>query len=130
MVALIGGACRAVMEKEKRNPNFIYIYSEALQQEIAMSRKTGDLVCADGTKYSAAEVALIASGEVPVTLAEHRVKKLFSGEFIGYDKTGEKGKPAGSLGAEGSGNNPSPSGAVASAPSDGDGPGSGELDIF
>jgi len=117
------------MEEKKRNPNFIYIYSEALQQEIAMSRKTGDVVCSDGTKYSAAEVALIASGEVPVTLAEHKVKKLFNGEILGYDKAGEK-KPAGSHGAESSGNNPNPSAEMGSAPKDGDGAGSGELDIF
>jgi hypothetical protein len=78
-------AQRAVMEK-KRNPNFIYIYSEALKQEIAMSKKTGDVTCADGVKYSRAEVEIVASGGVEVGLAEHRVKKIFGGEIVGFER--------------------------------------------
>ncbi|GHV90419.1 hypothetical protein AGMMS50268_09220 [Spirochaetia bacterium] len=119
------------MEK-KRNPNFIYIYSEALKQEIAMSKKTGDVTCADGVKYSKAEVQIVASGEVEVTLAEHRVKKIFGGEIVRYERTGSNnpGKQTPLASGDGFGNTEN-SGAEMAGPSKvGEVNASGELDIF
>ncbi|MCL2410091.1 MAG: hypothetical protein FWC97_00465 [Treponema sp.] len=119
------------MEKE-RNPNFIYMYAEAVEQEIAISKKTGDIFCADGVRYSAAEVALIASGEVPVTLKEHAIKKLFNGEIVGYERKAadDKREFVKNGGAESPDNAKSYGGKVAPPPAVGVENGSGELDIY
>ena len=77
------------MEKKKRNPNFIYLISEYLQVEFAISKKTGDVYSADGVKYTAREVELLASNKIILTSAEHTVKKLFGGEFVGCEKIGK-----------------------------------------
>jgi hypothetical protein len=125
-------AQRAVMEK-KRNPNFIYWYSETLKQEIAMSKKTGDVICADGVKYSRTEVEIVTSGEVKVGLAEHRVKKIFGGEIIGFERrsgTVSQGKPDAPAGAENLGNAKNPGMEMVDPSKNGEGNESGELDIF
>ena len=80
------------MEKKKRNPNFIYLISEYLQVEFAISKKTGDVYSADGVKYTAREVELLASNKIILTSAEHTVKKLFGGEFVGCEERGENNK--------------------------------------
>jgi hypothetical protein len=119
------------MEK-KRNPNFIYMHSEALKQEIAISKKTGDVTCADGVKYSNAEVQIVASGGVEVTLAEHRVKKIFGGEIVRYERTGSDnpGKQAPPAGGDGVNNTENSDAEMAGPSKDGEGDASGELDIF
>jgi len=66
------------MEK-KRNPNFVYMISDALQQELAISKKTGNVTCEDGVKYSYDEIILI---EGKLTIEAHRVKKLIGGEIV------------------------------------------------
>jgi hypothetical protein len=120
------------MEK-KRNPNFIYMYSETIKQEIAMSKKTGDVTCADGVKYSRAEVEIVASGGVEVGLTEHRIKKIFGGEIVGFERrsgTVSQGKPDEPAGAENPGNAKNPGMEMADPSKDGAGNESGELDIF
>jgi hypothetical protein len=122
----------AVVEK-KRNPNFIYWYSEALKQEIAMSKKTGDVTCADGVKYSKAEVGIMEHGGTEVCLAGHRIKKIFGGEIIGFERrsgTVSQGKPDTSTGTENSGNTKNPGMEMANPSKNGAGNESGELDIF
>lgn len=65
-----------------RKPGFIYIYSKALNQEIAMSEKTGKVYCSDGVTYEADEVARISKiyGEIPLSV--HTLKKQFAGSKI------------------------------------------------
>jgi hypothetical protein len=120
------------MEK-KQNPNFVYWYSEILKQEIAMSKKTGDVTCADGVKYSRAEMEVMTSGGAQVGLAEHRIKKIFGGEIVGFERrsgTVSQGKPAAPAGAENSGNVKNPGVEMAGPSKNGSGNESGELDIF
>ena len=131
MVALAGGAGRTVMEK-KRNPNFIYCWSEEFQQEFAISRKTGDVTFADGTKYSKKEIDIMVAAGTQLTLAEHRVKKIIGGEIVGCEKAGSdsKGKPVESGCAESANNAENIGREVAPAPADGTGARDGELDIY
>jgi len=89
MGAAACGTCGAVVEEKKRNPNFIYLKSEYLQIEFAVSKKTGDVFSADGVKYAAKEVELLASNKIIITHVEHLVKKLFGGEFVGCEKMGK-----------------------------------------
>jgi hypothetical protein len=117
---------------KERNPNFIYVYSEVFQQEYAISRNTGDVVFADGTKYSRKEIDVLARRGTQLTLEEHRVKKIIGGEIVehGENESGSQGKQPEGNGAGGSGN-PAPSGSeVASSPENGTSHESGELDIF
>ena len=117
---------------KKRNPNFLYLYSEALEQEIAMSKKTGVVTCADGVMYSKAEVQLIASGEVMVTIAEHRIKKIFGGEIVAYERTGsgdQRKQPAGG-GTENSPHDTHPPETLPGTSGNGAVVRQGELDIF
>ena len=76
------------MEEKKRNPNFIYLKSESLQMELAISKKTGIVASSDGVKYTPEEIEHFASNKIVVTLTEHKVKKLFGGEFVGCEKKG------------------------------------------
>jgi hypothetical protein len=120
------------MEK-KRNQNFIYWYSEELKQEIAMSKKTGDVTCADGVKYSRAEMEIVANGGVKVGLAEHWIKKIFGGEIVGFERrsgTVSQGKPDAPAGAENPGNTKNPGMEMAGPSKNSTENESGELDIF
>ena len=74
------------MEEKKRNPNFIYLNSESLKMELAISKKTGDVFSADGVKYTAGEITLFAANGITVTPGKHKVKKLFGGEFVGCEE--------------------------------------------
>jgi len=71
------------MTEKKRNPNFVYKFSDALQQELAISKKTGNVTCADGVKYSYDEIILIGG---LLTLAAHRVKKSIGGVIVEFKK--------------------------------------------
>jgi hypothetical protein len=121
------------MAKE-RNPNFVYVYSEVFGQEYAISKKTGDVTFADGTKYSSKEIDILVESGMQLTLAEHRIKKIIGGEIVGFTKTGagadNKGKPVESGSAKNIDNAKNPSGEVAAPPKDGAGTESDELDIY
>jgi hypothetical protein len=98
-----------------------------------MSKKTGDVTCADGVKYTSAEVQIVASGEVEVTLVEHRIKKIFGGEIVGFERrsgTISQGKPDAPAGTENSGNIKNSGVEMADPSKNGAGNESGELDIF
>jgi|GEM_PF-6525136 len=69
------------MSEKPRNPNFVYMLSDGLQQVLAISKKTGHVTCEDGVKYSYDEIIRI---EGNLTLEAHRVKKLIGGEIVGY----------------------------------------------
>lgn len=66
----------------ERKPGFTYFYSETLQQEIAVSIKSGRVYCSDGVQYSPEELKEIQKtyGELPLQV--HIVKKHFGGEII------------------------------------------------
>lgn len=71
----------------EHKPGFTYIYSKALQQEIAYSQKTGKVYCSDGVQYSPEELKEIQKtyGELPLQV--HHLKKHFGGKII---SAGEK----------------------------------------
>lgn len=71
----------------ERKPGFTYIYSETLQQKIAVSIKSGRVYCSDGAQYSPEEVKEIQKtyGELPLQV--HILKKHFGGKII---SAGEK----------------------------------------
>jgi hypothetical protein len=72
------------MQKE----GFIYIYSDHLKQEIALSEKTGILYCTDKTQYSPQELQILDDGCGVVPLSVHLIKKVFSGKIIKIDRGG------------------------------------------
>jgi hypothetical protein len=72
------------MPKKEHQPGFFYTKSEIINQEIALSKKSGWLYCEDGTKYSPEEVQILkVRGEI--TLGIHNVKKVFKGEIVKYE---------------------------------------------
>jgi hypothetical protein len=117
---------------KKRNPNFIYVYSEVFKQEYAVGRKTGDITFADGVKYSRKEIEIMATAGMGLSPAEHEVKKIIGGEIVSCERarTGDKGKPVESGGAKDTGNAGDTSGEVAGASKAGKVAGCGELDIY
>lgn len=61
-----------------------YIESKTLAQTIAFDENTGWLFCKDGTRYSPAELRIIASGagaDIELPPVVHAVKKIFGGEI-------------------------------------------------
>ena len=66
------------MPKE-RKPGFIYMFSEILNQEIAVSNKTGWVYCEDGTKYSPDELKLLHTIGGFLPLEVHILKSQFKG---------------------------------------------------
>jgi len=84
----------------ERKPGFIYIYSEILKQEIALSEKTGVVWCKDGVKYSPQEIAVLAEGGGVLPHEVHIVKKVFNdSEVVRYangNRTENQGKFASS----------------------------------
>lgn len=74
----------------ERKPGFTYIYSEILQQEIAISIKTGRLYCSDGVQYSLDEINQIKKtyGEIPLEV--HLLKKHFGGTIVEAGEKNEK----------------------------------------
>ena len=72
------------MSEKPRNPNFVYMLSDGLQQVLAISKKTGNVTCEDGVRYSYDEIIRI---EGNLTLEAHRVKKLIGGEIVEYRKS-------------------------------------------
>jgi hypothetical protein len=83
------------MVERKREPNFIYMKSEILKQEIAMSEKTGWVFCEDKVNYSPQEIAIMQRAGVEIDLCTHLVKKVFDGEIVKIERstgTNDKGK--------------------------------------
>lgn len=74
----------------EHKPGFTYIYSETLQQELAVSIKTGRVYCSDGVQYSPEEVKEIQKtyGELPLQV--HILKKHFGGKIISAGENNEK----------------------------------------
>jgi hypothetical protein len=73
------------MSEKPRNPNFVYMLSDGLQQVLAISKKTGHVTCEDGVKYSYGEIIRIEGNLTPEA---HRVKKLIGGDIVEYRKKG------------------------------------------
>ncbi len=69
------------MSQKEHQPGFTYLYSEILQQEIAISHKTGWVYCQDGTKYSPEELKLLKKigGDIPLQV--HILKNQFKGSI-------------------------------------------------
>jgi hypothetical protein len=75
------------MPKKEHQPGFIYIKSETLNQEIALSEKSGWVFCEDGTRYSPGEIKILdAGGNGVITQGVHNVKKVFGGEVVKLER--------------------------------------------
>jgi hypothetical protein len=120
------------MGERVRKPGFVYIYSEALKQEIAMSEKTGRVYCEDKVQYSPQEIAIMNAAGVEIDLNTHLVKKVFEGEVVKVEGLGTKSQ--GKSDESGCGNGASDnSSAVETAPSANGisaADGNGELGIY
>jgi hypothetical protein len=73
-----------------RKDGFIYFNSGTLEQEIALSEKTGCLYCADKTVYTASEQRLLADGGMEISAAVHLVKKVFEGTIEEIESAGNR----------------------------------------
>jgi hypothetical protein len=74
------------MPKKEHQPGFLYMQSKELNQEIALSEKSGWVFCEDGVKYSPQEVQIIkAGGNGKIDLGVHNAKKVFGGEVVKYE---------------------------------------------
>jgi hypothetical protein len=69
------------MPKEFK-PGWDYIYSNALQQEIAVNPETERVYCEDGTEYTQEEMRIMDSAKQEITPEVHLVKKIFGGEIV------------------------------------------------
>ena len=69
------------MPKEFK-PGFIYIKSEILKQEVALSEKTGWVYCEDGVKYSPQEIDILAEAGAVINLETHKVKKEIGRDIV------------------------------------------------
>jgi hypothetical protein len=73
-----------------RKEGFIYFNSGTLEQDIALSEKTGCLYCADKTVYTVSEQRLLADNGMEIFLAVHLVKKVFEGTIEEVENAGNK----------------------------------------
>lgn len=67
---------------KQHKAGFTYIYSDELKQEIALSHKTGRIICEDGTTYSFTEINQIVEQGKKIPLQVHLLKKIFDGEIV------------------------------------------------
>jgi hypothetical protein len=76
-------------------PDFIYIISDLLKQEVAVSKKTGWVYCEDGVKYSPQEMAVIKKAGSVLDAETHMVKKTIGGEIteVINDRRAAENKP-------------------------------------
>jgi hypothetical protein len=83
------------------HPDYIYIDSELLKQRVAYHKKSGWLFCQDKypdgslVSYSPKELKVFEDSGDKITMAVHTVKKVFTGEVVGYERTGGKGNGPG-----------------------------------
>ena len=75
----------------ERREGFLYINSESLKQEIAMSKKTGWLYTQDKypdgslVSYSPSELEVLAKSGCVLSMCIHTVKKILGGTIIECD---------------------------------------------
>jgi hypothetical protein len=123
----------------ERKEGFLYIKSELLKQEVAMSLKTGWVYCEDKgpdgklVTYSPAELDVLAKTGSVITPGLHAVKKIIGGTIVEYEErngTGDKGKSNPGAPNNGSDNNKNPPGSIQGAGGNDKADGEGELDIY
>ncbi|GHV79167.1 hypothetical protein AGMMS49944_09580 [Spirochaetia bacterium] len=122
-----------------KNPEeFLYMYSEILKQEIALSKKSGWAYSQDKgpdgkfVSYSPKEIQLITGGGGVLSPQIHRIKKLFGGEVIANDRTGtmDGGKPKTGNESISPDNIFNPDRQIPQAPGGGPESGDGELELY
>jgi hypothetical protein len=120
-------------------PGFVYIDSAVLQQRIAFHKKSGWLFCEDKypngelVKYSPKELQIIYDSGEELAIGVHIVKKIFTGEIVGYDKgTGNDnpGKPDAGRIEDHSTDSGSPGEKISGASGNGQAVRDGELEIY
>lgn len=67
---------------KNRKPGWTYMFSEVLQQEIAINDKTGWAVCEDGTRYSPAEMLELKKTHGKIPWQVHVMKQQFGGTIV------------------------------------------------
>jgi hypothetical protein len=76
-------------------PGFVYLDSVILKQRIALHEKSGWVFCEDKypngelVTYSPKELKVIYETGEPISPDVHIVKKIFTGEIVGYDRRSE-----------------------------------------
>ena len=117
------------------HPDYVYMDSESLKQRITYHKKSGWLICQDKypdgkfVGYSPKELKIFEEAGEP-TMEVHRVKQIFSGEVIRYERTGNKGKPVEGKQPDGSGKTFHNGGKIQGASGIGPIDRGGELDIY
>jgi hypothetical protein len=91
-------------------PGFMYIKSETIKQEIAMSIKNGRVYCEDGIQYSPKELLLFFEEGVEIDVGTHIAKGVFGGEVVKVGKAEgtNQGESVEGKGGNGTGNNQNP----------------------
>jgi hypothetical protein len=121
------------MAERERKEGFVYIKSEILKQEIAVSKKTGWVFCEDKVCYSPKEIAIMKEVGTEIDLCTHLVKKVFDGEVVKIERsmgTNGQAKPIESGGGAGAANNSSAGEKIQSTDGVGAGDGGRELEIY
>jgi hypothetical protein len=117
----------------------MYIKSEELKQEVAVSLKSGWVYCEDKgpdgslVSYSPEELKILnADGKGKITPAVHNVKKIFGGRVVQYDGPGpnDKGEPVTGKEFDGSANNSDTGGKVPETTGNSPAVRQGEFDIY
>jgi hypothetical protein len=116
----------------EHKPGFVYIHSDILKQEIALSEKTGTVYCKDGVKYSPEEIAILAENGGVLQMQVHIIKKVFKdSEVVRYANETNAGRKAGEDGTgEGKHNASGSTGKVEAASGDGAGNENIALEIY
>ena len=83
------------MDEDNKNPNWTYMYSEILKQEIAIN-KSGWVFTKDDCKYSPQECSVLYNENLNI-LTIHIVKKVFGGGIVNVrsKNTGRKPEESG-----------------------------------
>ena len=76
---------------KERKPEFIYIKSDSLNMEIALSKKSGIAYCEDRVTYSPQEIDLFFNAGKVIDLSVHNTKKTFGGEVTSIENSAEPG---------------------------------------
>ena len=106
---------------------FLYINSEILKQEVALSKKTGWLYTQDKypdgslVSYSPQEINILSNTGEEIELTTHNIKKYFGGTVIGFGNIDAK---------TGLSNNFDKAGSVGSVETNGKDIRQGELEIY
>ena len=123
----------------ERKEGFVYIKSDLLNQEVAVSLKTGWVYCEDKepdgklVTYSPAELDLLAKTGSIVTPGLHNIKKNIGGTIVECEsRAGDdnKGKPNEDQAPNGFLDNKNPPGSIPGPGGNGQDNREGELDIY